>query len=269
VRVTDASDLRPVDGPPSPLWRAWQATSRANRRLAAAAVALAVGVGGAAVLTGDDDEDEPVRRTTTAAASASPTPSASASPSPVAEASPDTAASTAPAAVPPSAPAPSSASPSPLPAAATPSVTPAAPAVLRLGGDDLGVTRVGAPDADAVRAVSAVLGPPVADPAPTTACVGAGDREVEWADFGLAITDGRVSGWSSTDGRLRTPSGVTIGTTVTELREVYGDRLELHDASPDSGPGFAVRGVELGGALTGPGGDDRVAAFFNRACSPP
>jgi hypothetical protein len=109
----------------------------------------------------------------------------------------------------------------------------------------------------------------VADPATTSACVGAGDREVEWADFRLAVSDGLVSGWQSSDARLSTPSGVGIGTTVTEMQEVYGDRLELYDATPDSGPGFTVQGVQLGGALTGPGGDDRVTGFFNRACSPP
>ena len=226
-------------------------------------VALAVGAG--VLLTGDDDE--PVSRTTTAAASSSPsasaTPSVSASPSGVPSPSPTP--SVAPVAPSPSA----SAVPAPPSAAPTPSATPAPPAELVLNGDDLGVTRVGAPSADAVRAVTAVLGPAVADPAPATACVGAGEREVEWADFRLAITDGRVSGWRSTDGRLTTPSGVGVGTTVTELREVYGDRLELYDANPDSGPGFTVTGVQLGGALTGPGGDDRVTAFYNRACSPP
>ena len=261
--------------PASPLWRAWQGSSRANRLLAGAAVVLAVGVGGAVLLTGDDDE--PVSRTTTAAASASP----SASPSETTAASPSSSSgssgSSAPSpSAPPSAtatvaPAPTAstsagpppASPSPVPSAAPPGRE------LQLNGDDLGVTRVGAPSADAVRALSAVLGPPVADPAPATACVGAGEREVEWADFRLAITGGRVSGWSSTDGRLTTPSGIGIGTTVTEMQEVYGDRLELYDANPDSGPGFAVTGVELGGSLTGPGGDDRVTAFYNRACSPP
>ena len=150
-----------------------------------------------------------------------------------------------------------------------PSASARAPVELVLGGDDLGATRVGAPYAEAVRALTAVLGPPVADPSPTSACVGAGDREVEWPEFRLAVTDGLVSGWSSTDGALETPSGVGIGTTVTEMQEVYGDRLELYDANPDSGPGFAVTGVELGGSLTGPGGDDRVTGFFNRACSPP
>ena len=256
------------DGPPpaSPLFRAWQGTSRANRLLAGAAVALAVGVVGALLLTGDDDEG-PAPRTTRAAASASPSASTSAvpapSPSPV---EPSVAAS--PSVAPPAAP-PSAAPPAPSTAAPAPSPTTEAPAALRLNGDDLGVTSVGAPYADAVRALTPVLGPPVADPSETVGCVGAGEREVEWAAFRLAVTDGRVSGWRSTDDRLTTPSGIGIGTTVTEMREVYGDRLELYDANPDGGPGFTVTGVELGGELTGPGADDRVSGFFNRACSPP
>lgn len=255
--------------PASPLFRAWQGTSRANRLLAAGA-ALALGIGGAVLLTGDDDE--PVRRTTTAAASASPSPSPSPSAVPSPSASPSASPAAGPSAVPSvaaAAPASPSAQPAPSSAAPTPSASTAAPVTLVLNGDDLGVTRVGAPNADAVRAVTAVLGPPVADPAPATACVGAGEREVEWAGFRLAVTDGRVDGWSSTDDRLTTPSGVGIGTIVTELREVYGDRLELYDASPDSGPSFAVTGVELGGTLSGPGADDRVTGFHNRTCSPP
>ncbi len=265
------SDDGSTPPPSSPLWRAWQGTSGADRLLAAGAVAVVLGVGAAALLPGDD-EDEPLTRTTTAAASASPSASPSTTPSeepsPVASlvASPTASVS----AAPPVAPSPTaSASAVPSPAPPTPAATAAPPAELRLNGDDLAVTSVGAPSAEAVAAVAAVLGPPANDPAPSTACVGAGEREVEWADFRLAITGGHVGGWTSTDGRLFTPSGVGIGTTVTQMLEVYGDRLELYEPSPDSGPGFTVAGVELGGSLTGTTGDDRVTAFWNRACSPP
>lgn len=153
--------------------------------------------------------------------------------------------------------------PTPTPAAPSPVATPAG---LVLGGDDLGVTRVGAPYREAVRAVSRVLGPPTADPSDTTSCVGAGQLEVEWPRFRLAVTDDRVSGWTSTDPRLRTPSGVGIGTTVGQLRRVYGERLQLFQASPDTGPGFAVEGVALGGGLSD---DGRVTGFWNGACTPP
>lgn len=156
----------------------------------------------------------------------------------------------------PPAPAPSSAAPSPSPAAAG----------LVLGGDELGVTRVGAPYREAVRAVARVLGPASADPSDSTACVGAGQLEVEWPRFRLAVTDDRVSGWITDDPRLRTPSGVAVGATVDELRRTYGDRLRLYEANPDAGPGFTVEGVELGGDL-GPSG--RVTRLWNRACSPP
>ena len=151
----------------------------------------------------------------------------------------------------------------------TASPTPAPAAALVLGGDDLGVTRVGAPDDDAVAAVSRVLGPPVADPAPATSCVGAGEREVEWRGFRLAVTDGRVSGWLSSDRRLRTPSGLRLGSTVADLRRVLGDAVQVHEANPDSGPGFTVDGVALGGGLTGTGTDGAVTAFWSGACAPP
>jgi len=97
--------------------------------------------------------------------------------------------------VPPEAPAttapPGSIGPSPsttAPGAASPTTAPGSqpgptaaprPAVLRLGGNDLGVTEVGAPYRDAVAAVAGVLGPPVADPATDSACIGA-EQEVSW-----------------------------------------------------------------------------------------
>ena len=154
----------------------------------------------------------------------------------------------------------------PDPASPTAAPSPAAAGALVLSGDDLGVTRVGAPYQDAVRAVARVLGPPRAIPASSTACIGAEQLEVEWPGFRLAVSDDRVSGWTADDPRLRTPSGVAVGTTVAELRRTYGDRLRLFEPTPDAGPGFAVEGVELGGEL-GPSG--RVTRLWNRACSPP
>ena len=83
-----------------------------------------------------------------------------------------------------------SASPSPSVAAPTPTApptptTPTAPATAAagaeggvvLGGTDLGVTRLGRPMDEAVRAVSVVLGAPDEDPAATTRCIES-DREV-------------------------------------------------------------------------------------------
>ena len=158
--------------------------------------------------------------------------------------------------------------PPPRPASPSAAPSPTGPALagLVLGGDDLGVTRVGAPYREAVRAVARVLGPPRGNPASSTACIGAEQLEVEWPGFRLAVSDERVSGWTADDPRLRTPSGVGVGATVDELRRTYGDRVRLYEATPDAGPGFAVEGVELGGEL-GPSG--RVTRLWNRVCSPP
>lgn len=155
------------------------------------------------------------------------------------------------------------------PAPPSPSGPTAAPVTggLVLGGDELGVTQVGAPYREAVRAVSQVLGPPVADPSAGSACVGAEQLEVEWPRFRLAVSGDRVSGWSSSDPALRTPSGVGVGSTLAELQRVYGERLQRFEATPDSGAGlFGVEGVALGGDLDGSG---RVTRLWNGACSPP
>jgi hypothetical protein len=155
------------------------------------------------------------------------------------------------------------------PSAAPPAAAPASAGGLVLGGDDLGVTRVGAPYEQAVRALSQVLGPPVANPSATTACVGAGQLEVEWRAFRLAVTDGQVSGWLSSDPRLRTPSDLRLGTTVAQAEQVLREGLRVYEPNPDSAAGFTVDGVELGGALTGTGPAGRITSFWNRACSPP
>jgi hypothetical protein len=151
----------------------------------------------------------------------------------------------------------------------TSTVTSAPRPRVELRGDDLAVTRVGAPFREAVEAVSTALGRPSADPTPDTSCVHA-DVEVEWSGFRLAGNDGKVSGWGSTREDLKTPSEVTVGTTVAVLKRVYGDRLVLEPPNPDSGGwGFAVRGVNVFGALTGSASTDRVRSLFNGDCSPP
>ena len=254
------------------------ARRRAGRRAvqtrgAAAALSVVAAVGAAVLLT-DGSGGRQTLLPATPLASTSPVASVSpvASPPTVSAAPTDAPASSSEPSVVPSV-EPSAASPTepttPPAPPVVPSPTEAPPAQLVLGGDDLGVTRVGAPYADAVRAVTAVLGPPLADPSPTTGCVGAQDLEVEWAGFRLAVSDGAVSGWSSRDPALETPSGIGIGTTVETMQRVYGERLRLHGPNPDDGPGFVVDGVELGGNLTGTTSADRVTRFYNRACSPP
>ena len=152
--------------------------------------------------------------------------------------------------------------------AATPppsSTAPTAGGGLRLGGDDLGVTRVGEPFRAAVAAVSAILGRPGGDPAPDTSCLGS-DDETTWGSFRLAASAGRLSGWLSTSRTLATPAGVTVGTTLDALRQAYGTRLQLPPPAPDYATIFLVTGAQLGGTLTGAGASATVASLFNGTC---
>lgn len=144
---------------------------------------------------------------------------------------------------------------------------PATPKV-ELRGDDIAITKVGAPFREAVEAFSRALGRPSADPTPDTACVHA-DEEVEWSGFRIARSDGTVSGWVSTRKDIKTPSAVTVGTTVAMLRRVYGNRLLLEPPNPDVGMTFEVRGVNLAGVLSGPASTDTVSHLFNGSCGPP
>jgi hypothetical protein len=137
---------------------------------------------------------------------------------------------------------------------------------LRLGGDDLGVTRVGAPFREAVAAVTAELGPPTGDPTGDTACIGAED-EAAWGPFRLASSGGRVSGWRSTSKTLATPEGVTAGTTLSALRQAYGTRVEVRPPpEPDGFPVFVVGGTRVGGTLSGQAVTDTVTTLFNGTC---
>ncbi len=172
------------------------------------------------------------------------------------------------------------AAPSPAPSRPPAASSPAAPsappatsarpeATLQLSGDDLGVTAVGRPRAEAVAAVRAVLGAPRADPATTVDCVEAAE-EVEWAQFRLAFDGaGQVSGWSSRSTELATPSGVRVGTTVARLQQVYGDRLQLFTSEGGSGGGYQVEGVDMLGQLEGTQPGDRVVSLRNGACTGP
>lgn len=137
---------------------------------------------------------------------------------------------------------------------------------LRLGGDDLGVTRLGAPFRDAVAAVSAELGRPSGDPAPDTACIGA-EEEASWGAFRLASSGSRLSGWLSKSTTLATPAGATVGTTLAALRQAYGERLQVRPPpEPDGFPVFVVGGINLGGTLTGPAPTDTVSSMTSGTC---
>lgn len=147
-----------------------------------------------------------------------------------------------------------------------PSSIPKPPARLELGGDDLGVTRVGAPFREAVSAVAAVLGPPAGDPAPDSACIGA-QEEASWPGFRMGRSGAKVSGWLSTSPTLATPAGAKVGTTVNALRQAYGARLQVRPAPEPGDPAtFAVDGAALGGALTGSAPTDTVTRLHNGTC---
>ena len=208
-------------------------------------IAPAAALLGALLLSGcsGDPQSLPAPEPTPPSPSATPTPSASASPSPSPSASPT--------------------------ATVSPSASPRAKGRgLVLGGDDLGVTRVGAPVEQAVRAVSAVLGPPRAQRAKDSACISA-EYETAWNGFRLAVNDGRVSGWVSTSRQLATPAGVTLGTRVSTLQRVYGDRLDIDASSPDTGVTFGVEGVSLRGRLSSSEASGTVESFANGACTGP
>jgi len=137
-----------------------------------------------------------------------------------------------------------------------------------LGGEELGVTRLGEPFREAVAAVSAVLGEPDADPAETVSCIEA-QTEVRWGEFVLAAQDDRLAGWSSASPTLQTPSGVTVGTPLAELARVYGTSLERFPANPDNPPTFAVAGVDVLGSLSSAEDDASVTRLFSSFCGGP
>lgn len=129
------------------------------------------------------------------------------------------------------------------PAAPTATAEPAAPATpaaaasgavaldqegLRLVSET-GSTRLvafGVPTADAVAALSSVLGSP-ADRSTNSEC-GAGPTEfVTWAgDLDALFLDGKFSGWSvgsRSDGKVTTMDGIGVGSTRQQLTESFGD----------------------------------------------
>jgi hypothetical protein len=123
---------------------------------------------------------------------------------------------------------------------------PAAPALeesISLRPDGLGIVAFGTPADQALAALEGLIGSP-----PAGECDRA-DWVVyrEWPDLGLAIGVS-LPGWEQYDGvsrfvgwvysgaasgpLLTTPEGVTVGTTLAELRAAYGDALVVHDDEP-------------------------------------
>jgi hypothetical protein len=152
----------------------------------------------------------------------------------------------------------------------TASPSPASPvtSTMVLNGDSLGVTELGASKADAIAAVTAVLGEPTELNPSTTTCIEA-QTEVFWAHFGLGFDkDGKLSGWFSGSIDAATPSGVRYGTTVAKLKDVYGSRLHIVN-NVDNGWQFGVDGVTHEGHLTGGADTDTVDGFASGSCHGP
>lgn len=127
------------------------------------------------------------------------------------------------------------------PTATAESAAPATPAAAAASGavaldqeglrlvSDTGSTRLvafGVPTADAVAALSSVLGAP-ADRSTNSEC-GAGPTEfVSWPnDLDALFLDGKFSGWSlgsRSDGKVTTMDGIGVGSTRQQLTESFGN----------------------------------------------
>ncbi|HVL04165.1 MAG TPA: hypothetical protein VM386_06995 [Acidimicrobiales bacterium] len=131
-----------------------------------------------------------------------------------------------------------------------------------LGPLGLGVVSFGVEAATAFAALEARLGPPV-DDRPLGSCAsGEVDRVVQFAELSVLVDvagdSERFVAWdlgapSTGRPRLTTAEGIGIGTSLAELRSVYGDRLRLARDDP-FGPAFEVEvdpPGRLGGTLTG------------------
>lgn len=147
-----------------------------------------------------------------------------------------------------------------------------------LEADGLAVVAFG-DDAMVVTAeLSSRLGPPT-DDAPLPSCPsGEIDRLVDFGGLSVlfAATGGveRFVAWdlgpsSGLQPRLATTEGISVGSSLDQLRSAYGDRLELSRDDP-FGSGFEVElqaGGRLGGTLTGTAGADTVATLSGGTAS--
>lgn len=138
--------------------------------------------------------------------------------------------------------------------------------------DGLGVVAFG-DDAEVVLAeLTARLGPPTDDGALPSCPSGEIDRLVSFAGLSVlfAATGGveRLVAWdlepaSQALPRPATAEGISVGSSLDELRSAYGALLELSSADP-FGPGFEIDvggGGRLGGTLTGTDRTDTVATL--------
>jgi hypothetical protein len=104
----------------------------------------------------------------------------------------------------------------------------AKPPTIELAGNGIRVVGFGSSVASVTKAVSAELGPPTGHP--EAGCVG-GYREVAWHDLILQFRHGRFSGYrywlsigapgSTASPRIATATGITLGSTLAQLRKAY------------------------------------------------
>lgn len=151
---------------------------------------------------------------------------------------------------------------------APPTAPPSAQALL-LAPDGLGAVRFDDAADVVVDRLIAILGPPT-DDSPLESCPSEGaDRLVQFAELAVAIGGRRFVAWDigPTSGALPAPlvtaEGIGVGSTQSELRSAYGDRLRLTPDDP-FGPSFEVEVPapgRLGGTLTGTSATDTVSTL--------
>lgn len=139
-----------------------------------------------------------------------------------------------------------------------------------LGPDGLGAATVGDPQAEAVAAVSAALGPPTA----TVPGDCQGTAEVEWKDLSLEFFGEALQGYRYREGGLssgsptpvptepgmpllKTAAGATLGMTLAELRPLYPAK----DFATEQGGA-----IRVAGAISG---DRLLLGFFDGSPSTP
>jgi len=157
---------------------------------------------------------------------------------------------------------------------------------LILRADGIGAALFGTDPDSVVRYLTSVLGAPTddsdwVDPSTYYACAGTVVRRVEWGVLAVMFGDesdtasGRAHLMSYTYGavdrlgdeprELRTSSGLTLGTTVAELRSAHPDVvLSEGDTDVDIPPSYFIPGSSPSpsGLLTGVGDDDLLLVVF-------
>jgi hypothetical protein len=147
---------------------------------------------------------------------------------------------------------------------------------LVLQGDGFQGRKFGDPAEEVIAALTRLFGSPTEDrsdaargQSPFGWCPGTTARTVSWGSVSALFTDergpSRFSGWFVDGGEARTPAGIRVGSTVSDVRAAYpqatleteplGNRFLL-----DTGDRFVV------GGLSGVADTDRVEYLTNHPC---